>query len=60
MPSTKNSKYRPKKGETLMESIERAYGKDFGTKNPEKLFDDFEKAGWAGFATFLRGNNVKK
>lgn len=60
MLASEVDKFKPRKGETQMESIERAYGKDFGTKDPEKVFDYFEKAGWPGFAKFLRGNNVKK
>ncbi len=58
MPTSKSSK--KKETGIVMEKIEKMYGKDFGTKDPEKVFDFLEKAGWPGLAAFLRGNNVKK
>lgn len=54
MAQSKSGKFRRKREDTQMSTIERMYGKDFGVLNDKQLGNYLKKKGYAPLSQLLR------
>ena len=50
---TKSGKYRKKRSDTIMKSIEKKYGKDFGVRSDKKLGNYLKEKGYESLSKML-------
>ena len=60
MPKTKKKiKFRRKRGDTKMGTIEKIYGKDFGVRSDKKLRKYLKEKGYSSLSELLKSSKSK-
>lgn len=54
MPKNQSGKFRKKRSDTLMGTIEKMYGKDFGVRNDKKLGNYLKEKGYSSLSKLLK------
>ncbi len=56
MPRTKSGKFKQKRKDTQMGTIEKMYGKDFGVRSDKKLGNYLKEKGYNSLSQLLKND----